>query len=249
MQTKINFDHWQLCYDAEWPLLVDRPYTGTGRQCVYIDYLNDAPIYVGRGVQGDRELLVTRNDVHFRVVQNMEALAKMLRIVVAVNLCEADSSLLETRLIKYWGIKSLGGTLTNQNYGDGYELGQLSGRPEGSPKTIKIYVDRLSDIMNELPSDGFISKQASRNFITAKLKCGPERTKDTHWCLVATNILRKMNSVYELCEAERRKWKSLSPQQQFHLINKLWIVDWVSGALPTDLCSLAMLGCYWWPVT
>src|ERR1700680_3256885 len=108
MQTILNFDDWQLCYDAELPLLVDRPNTGTGRQCVYIDYLNDQPIYVGRGAQGDRELLVTRNDVHFRRVQNMEGLAKMLRIVVAVNLCEADSSLLETRLIKYWGIKSLG---------------------------------------------------------------------------------------------------------------------------------------------
>jgi hypothetical protein len=40
--------------------------------CASQDYLNDAPIYVGRGVQGDRELLVTRNDVHFRRLQNME---------------------------------------------------------------------------------------------------------------------------------------------------------------------------------
>jgi hypothetical protein len=235
MQTRLNFDDWQLCYDAEHPLPVDRPNTGTGKQCVYIDYLNDAEIYVGRGAQGNRELLVTRNDVHFRRVQNMERQAKMLRIVVAVNLCDADSSLLETRLIKHWGIKSLGGTLTNQNNGEGFERGQLSGLPKVSPKTIKVYVDRLNDIMNELPSDGFISKHASRNFITDKLKCSPESTKDTHWCLVATNILRKVNSDYELCETERKGWKCLSPQQQVDLINKLWNVDWVNGTLPTNL--------------
>jgi hypothetical protein len=82
-------------------------------------------------------------------------------------------------------------------------VASLDGPPDGrkaAQKTIRTCVDTLNDIMGQLPSAGFISKQASGSFITANSKCSQQCAKDTHWCLVARNILRKMNSGYELCK-------------------------------------------------
>jgi len=105
----------------DYPLPVPRP-SSHGDKCVYIDFINDEPFYVGMG-NWDRVRNPDRNDYHLSMLYNRDSKDRWIRRTIARNLSTNDALSLEHTLILCYGRKDIGtGILLNKNKRTGIDL-------------------------------------------------------------------------------------------------------------------------------
>jgi hypothetical protein len=95
----------ELREEYDYPLPTQRP-SSYGDKCVYIDFINDEPFYVGMG-NWERVRNPDRNDYHLSMVYNRDFKDRWIRRVIARNLGTDDALSLEHTLILCYGGKTL----------------------------------------------------------------------------------------------------------------------------------------------